>query len=140
MNFFQNTSHFHTNWLIFEGLGYPKPNSKIFWIWFTGTKTYFLRPQAKLPRKFDPPYCISQGSLQYTLWNLSEYQTRKYYTIDFWITCKITRGSANQKYFNKVLYRTPANPQQLITDYAIVGLNFIFSKTKMLFWFILFEF
>jgi hypothetical protein len=35
-------------------IGYPKPNSKIFRIWFTGTKTYFLRPQAKLPRKFDP--------------------------------------------------------------------------------------
>jgi hypothetical protein len=27
----------------------------------------------------------------------------------------LTRGSANQKYFNKVLYRTPANPQELIT-------------------------
>jgi hypothetical protein len=28
----------------------------------------------------------------------------------------LTKGSANQNYFNKVLYRTPANPQQLITD------------------------
>jgi hypothetical protein len=106
-------------------IGYPKPNSKIYRIWFAGTKTYFLRPQTKLPRKFDPPYCIPQGSLEYTLWNLSEFQTRQYYTIGFWIALQnnwyllrnkiLTRGSANQKYFNKVLYRTPANPQHLIT-------------------------
>jgi hypothetical protein len=47
--FFQNTSHFHTNWLIFEGLGAylaignPKPISKIFRFFFTGTQNLFLK-------------------------------------------------------------------------------------------------
>jgi hypothetical protein len=50
----------------FCDIGYPKPNSKIFRTWFTGIKAFFLRPQAKLPRKFDPPYCIPQESLQHT--------------------------------------------------------------------------
>jgi hypothetical protein len=51
--FLQIPSHFHTNWLIFEGLA-TKVNLNQ--IQNTETKTFFLRPQAKIPRKFDPPY------------------------------------------------------------------------------------
>jgi hypothetical protein len=110
-----------TNLWVPSDMGYPKPNSKIFQIWFTGTQTYFLRPQAKILRKFDPPYCIPQGSIRCgTYQNIKQDNvTRLLNNLqNNWYLLRnkiLKRGSANQKYFNKVLYRTPANPQQLIT-------------------------
>jgi hypothetical protein len=40
------------------------PTSNIFWVGSTAIKFYFLRPQAKLPRKFDPLYNTMITNLQ----------------------------------------------------------------------------
>jgi hypothetical protein len=42
-NFFSNSLHFHTDWVAIATK--PKPNSRIFRIWFTGTKPFFLDPK-----------------------------------------------------------------------------------------------
>jgi hypothetical protein len=41
-----NPTHFHKDSNLWGPK--PKPNSKIFRIWYTGTKNYFLKPQAML--------------------------------------------------------------------------------------------